>query len=95
MFQQHQAQQIGGSTGTVARRAWQTTPKVWTLTADALLVPIPVRLGISDDQFSELKEGALEEGQELLIGVHEKDGRGESGARSGAPARTSTPPVRL
>ncbi|MBM3223644.1 MAG: efflux RND transporter periplasmic adaptor subunit [Candidatus Tectomicrobia bacterium] len=54
---QHQGQR----TGAAAQRAWQTASKVWTLTPDGILLPILVRLGISDEQFSELKEGLLEE----------------------------------
>jgi HlyD family secretion protein len=75
--------------GAAPRRAWQNTPKVWTLTLAGAPWPIAVRLGINDDQFSELKDGDLEEGQELIIGLNEKDGRGPGGA---PPASTSRPP---
>jgi HlyD family secretion protein len=71
------------------RKAWQNTPKVWTLTLEGALRPIAVHLGINDDQFSELKDGDLQEGQELIIGLHEKDGRGAGGA---PPSSTSRPP---
>ena len=40
------------------------------LTSEGILAPVMVRLGISDDQFSELQAGDLQEGQELLIGVN-------------------------
>src|SRR5712691_3687700 len=89
-FQQHQAMHTPGSTGATLRRSWQNTPKVWTLTPEGTLSPITVRLGINDDQFSELQDGDLQEGQELLIGLNEKDGRGASGAR---PGSTSRPPA--
>jgi len=89
-FQQHQAMHAPGSTGATLRRAWQITPKVWTLTPEGTLSPITVRLGINDDQFSELQDGDLQEGQELLVGLNEKDGRGASGAR---PGSTSRPPA--
>jgi HlyD family secretion protein len=89
-FQQHQAMQAHGSTGTSLRRAWQNTPKVWTLTPEGILLPIPVRLGITDDQFSELQAGDVQEGQEVIIGLHEKEGRGASGTR---PRTTSRPPA--
>ena len=89
-FQQHQAMHTPGSTGATLRRAWQNTPKVWTLTPEGTLSPITVRLGINDDQFSELQDGDLQEGQELIIGLNEKDGRGASGAR---PGSTSRPPA--
>jgi HlyD family secretion protein len=89
-FQQHQAMHAPGSTGATLRRAWQNTPKVWTLTPEGTLSPVTVRLGTNDDQFSELQEGDLQEGQELIIGLHEKDGRGTNVTRPGA---TSRPPA--
>jgi HlyD family secretion protein len=88
-FQQRQATNASGSAEAAPRRAWQNTPKVWTLTPAGALSPIPVRLGINDDQFSALQDGDLQEGQELIIGLNEKDGRGASGSR---PASTSRPP---
>jgi HlyD family secretion protein len=81
--------------GATPQRAWQNTPKVWTVTSEGTLTPIPVRLGINDDQFSELREGALQEGQEVLIGVQEKDGRGTSGTKTPPPSRTAPPPMRF
>jgi HlyD family secretion protein len=89
-FQQHQAMHAPDNTVAARRRAWQNTPKVWTLTPEGTLLPITIRLGINDDQFSELQDGDVQEGQELIIGLHEKDGRGTSGARPGA---TSRPPA--
>jgi HlyD family secretion protein len=89
-FQQHQAMHAPDNTGAARRRAWQNTPKVWTLTPEGTLLPITIRLGINDDQFSELQDGDVQEGQALIIGLHEKDGRGASGARPGA---TSRPPA--
>src|SRR5262249_31929735 len=89
-FQQHQAIHIPGSTGAAPRRAWQNAPRVWTRTPEGTLSPITVRLGINDDQFSELQDGDLQEGQELIVGLNEKDGRGASGTRPGA---TSRPPA--
>jgi hypothetical protein len=86
-FQQHQARKIPGGMGATLRRAWQNTPKVWTLTPEGTLLPITVRLGINDDQFSELQDGDLQEGQELIIGLNEKDGQGTSVARPGGSAR--------
>jgi hypothetical protein len=64
-------------------------PKVWILTPEGFLRPIAVRLGISDDQFTELVSDDLQEGQELLTGVMDKDGRGAS------PSSTTSSPPRL
>jgi HlyD family secretion protein len=89
-FQQRQARHAVGGTGATLRRVWQNTPKVWTLTPEGTLLPIMIRLGINDDQFSELQDGDVQEGQDLIVGLYEKDGRGASGARPGA---TSRPPA--
>jgi hypothetical protein len=75
--------------GATPRKAWQSIPRVWTLTSEGELWPVAVRLGINDDQFSELQEGNLQEGQELIIGLNTNDGRGASG---GPPSPTSRPP---
>ena len=89
-FQPRQARHAAGGTGATLRRVWQNTPKVWTLTPEGTLLPIMIRLGINDDQFSELQDGDVQEGQDLIVGLYEKDGRGASGARPGA---TSRPPA--
>src|SRR5215471_1883978 len=88
-FQQQQMASASNGGGATPRRLWQTTPKVWTLTPEGALWPIAVRLGISDDQFSELHDGSLQEGQELIIGLNDNDGRGASGV---PPSSTSRPP---
>jgi len=88
-FQTQPAPSASDGTSAAPRRAWHSTPKVWILTLEGVLWPIAVRLGINDDQFSELKDGDLQEGQELIIGLNEKDGRGAGGA---LPSSTSRPP---
>jgi HlyD family secretion protein len=92
-FQKQQPAGASKGLGVVPRKAWQTTSKVWTLTPEGALWPIAVRLGISDDQFSELHDGSLQEGQELIIGLNDHDGQRASG---GPPSSTSRlPPVRF
>ncbi len=88
-FQKQPAASASDGLGAAARRSWQTTPKVWTLTSEGALWPIAVRLGINDDQFSELQDGSLQEGQELIIGLNDNDGHGASGV---PPSSTSRPP---
>jgi HlyD family secretion protein len=68
------------------RKRWQSGPKVWILTLEGFLRPVPVRLGISDDQFTEQLGDDLHEGQELVVGLMDKDERGGSGG-----GRRSTP----
>jgi HlyD family secretion protein len=89
-------QQVAGAadgTDVALRRAWQNTPKVWSLTLHGALWPIAIRLGIHDDQFSELQDGMLQEGQELIVGLNDKDGSGVSRPRPGSTSRP--PPVRF
>jgi hypothetical protein len=62
------------------RKRWQSLPMVWMLTPEGYLRPAAVRLGISDDQFTELIGEGLQEGQAVVIGVMDKDGRGGAGA---------------
>lgn len=76
-----------GRPGDGQRRQWQATPKVWVTTQDGLPRPIAVRLGISDDQFTELMDGSLHEGDEIIIGVAARDGQGSSGPRSSTGGR--------
>jgi HlyD family secretion protein len=71
------------------RLRWQGMPKVWILTPEGLLRPLTVRLGISDDQFTELLGDGLQQGQELVTGVMEGDGRSSGAPR---PSTTSSPP---
>lgn len=86
-FQKQQAASASDDLGAAARRSWQTTPKVWTLTPEGALWPIAVHLGINDDQFSELHDGSLQEGQELIISLNDNDGPGASGVPSSSPSR--------
>ena len=81
VFQKQQMASASNGPGAAPRKAWQTTPKVWTLTSEGALWPIAVRLGINDDQFSELQDGSLQEGQELIIGLKTTDGRGRAAYR--------------
>jgi HlyD family secretion protein len=88
-FQKQLAARASDELGAAARRSWQTIPKVWTLTPEGALWPIAVRPGINDDQFSEVQDGNLQEGQELILGLNDKNGRGAGGA---PPSSTSRPP---
>jgi HlyD family secretion protein len=84
-----EGQRASAGHGTVAasdsRRRWQSLPKVWALMAEGFPRPIAVRLGISDEQYTESVGETLHEGQELIVGVQERDGG--SGARASPSAR--------
>jgi HlyD family secretion protein len=73
------------------RQRWQNMPKVWVVTPEGFLKPIAVRLGISDDQYTELVGDTLSLGQELVTGVSDRDGGGADRSRSS----TSSGPPRL
>jgi HlyD family secretion protein len=92
-FQKQQLASASNGLGAARRKSWQTIPKVWTLTSEGALWPIAVHLGINDDQFSELQDGNLQEGQELIIGLNDHDGRGASSVPSSSTSRL--PPVRF
>ena len=92
-FEKQQMTSASNGPGTALRKSWQTTPKVWTLTAEGALWPIVVRLGINDDQFSELQDGNLQEGQELIIGLNDTDGQRARGAPASSTSRP--PPMRF
>jgi HlyD family secretion protein len=71
------------------RKRWQGVSKVWFLTPEGVLRPIQVRLGISDDQFTELVDEGLHEGQALVTGMLDGDGPGSGASRS---SNRSSPP---
>jgi HlyD family secretion protein len=92
-FQKQQMASVSNGLGAAPRKSWQTTPKVWTLTPEGALWPIAVRLGINDDQFSELHDGSLQEGQELIIGLNDNNGHGVSSVSRSSTSRSA--PVRF
>jgi HlyD family secretion protein len=92
-FQKQQTASASNGPGTALRKSWQTTSKVWMLTAEGALWPIAVRLGINDDQFSELQDGNLQEGQELIIGLNDTDTQRARGAPASSTSRP--PPMRF
>jgi HlyD family secretion protein len=53
---------------------------IWVLGSERTPSPVPVKLGITDGSFSELVQGDLAEGQEVIIGVISKEGS-TAGAR--------------
>jgi HlyD family secretion protein len=74
-----------GGDGQRARRMGSFTRPdvgvVWMLDASKNLIPIPVKTGTTDYTFTEMKEGKLEAGAELVIG--QSSGRGASASASG------------
>jgi HlyD family secretion protein len=53
-------------------RGAEVTGRVWVLGPDGKPAAVRVRLGISDGQFTEVLDGALREGQEVIVGSAER-----------------------
>jgi HlyD family secretion protein len=73
----------GGSGGGRA----QVPGRVFVQTPDGKPEPVPLVLGISDGQSTEVVRGELKEGQEVIVGVL-------GASTPGARANTPTPPQR-
>jgi HlyD family secretion protein len=76
-------QEAGG-----ARRSGATPGRVWTLAPDGNPVGVPVTLGLTDGSMTEVVQGDLKEGQEVVVGTG-------SGAVGGARPQQSGPRLRL
>ncbi|MGH7262632.1 MAG: efflux RND transporter periplasmic adaptor subunit [Candidatus Rokuibacteriota bacterium] len=55
------------------------TARVWVLGPDGKPKPLAVQLGISDGSFTEVLDGALTEGQEIIVGTTERPASQPSG----------------
>ncbi len=53
----------------------RSAAKVWILGADGKPSPVPLAIGITDGTFTEVLEGNLKEGQELIVGGSERPAR--------------------
>jgi HlyD family secretion protein len=54
---------------------------VWTRTAEGTTKPVPVRLGITDGTYTEILEGDLQEGQDIIVQLAEEPGRAKQRPR--------------
>ena len=63
-----------GGTGVRRGAASADSQTIWVLGDDKKPRPVAVKLGVTDGSFSELTEGDLKEGQEVLVGVVSKEG---------------------
>jgi HlyD family secretion protein len=52
---------------------------IWVLGEDRKPRPVTLKLGITDGSFSEVTEGTLDIGQDVIVGVLSKDGQTASG----------------
>ena len=65
---------VGGSLGVRRGAPSADSQTIWVLGDDKKPRPVAVKLGVTDGSFSELTEGDLKEGQEVLVGVVSKEG---------------------
>ena len=65
---------VGGTPGVRKGAASADSQTIWVLGDDKKPRPVAVKLGVTDGSFSELTEGDLKEGQEVLVGVVSKEG---------------------
>lgn len=75
-----------GPSGQQTQR--RTPPKVWTLDEKGNLKIIFVRTGMTDTSYTEIVDGNLKEGDEVIVGIMtaSSTGSGQSGQRPGGPA---------
>ena len=61
---------IGGAGGAFANRtARKQTQTVWTLGADGKPSPVEIRAGITDGRFTQVVDGALKDGDQIIVGL--------------------------
>ena len=67
-----------------ANQRFQASATVWLVGNDGRPKPVTVKLGVTDDNSAELLEGALAEGQQVIIGIaNSQKQRGYFGLRLG------------
>jgi HlyD family secretion protein len=59
----------------------RTKPTVWVAHEDSEPTPLEIKTGVTDGNFTELVEGPLKEGQEVIVGV--EIAKGSSGGAGG------------
>lgn len=74
-----------GASGSAGDRKAEGGQTIWTLGDDKQPRPVTVKLGISDSGFSEVVEGDLKDGQELIVGIVSKEGSSSGSTTSFVP----------
>jgi len=77
-----------GASGQQTQR--RNPPKVWTLDEKGNLKIIFVRTGMTDTSYTEIVDGNLKEGDEVIVGIMTASSSGQSNQRAGGP-----PPFRF
>jgi HlyD family secretion protein len=69
----HQRPSTASNTQDMARKPTDDRRQVWMQTNGYELTPVPVELGISDETYAELLQGALSEGDPVVTGIRSTD----------------------
>ena len=64
---------MGGGQG-MQRRPRKDVGRVWIEDENGNLKPVMIRIGVTDNTYTEVVRGALEEGQEVITGENQSDG---------------------
>jgi HlyD family secretion protein len=59
--------------------------RLWVQGPDGKLKPVTLRLGLSDGNYTEVLEGDVNEGQEVVVGSTERPGPRPAPTPTGAP----------
>ena len=73
-----------GASGVRGERKSVGSQTIWVLGEGKGPRPIPVKLGLTDGSFSEVTEGDLKEGQEVIVGIASKDAAGSGRSQPSA-----------
>ena len=68
---------------------------VWKLLADKSLQPVPLKIGVTDFTFTEMKEGPLQPGDLLVIGQWSGQGGPATPAKAGGPLGPASTPKKF
>jgi HlyD family secretion protein len=79
------ASQPAGDGGVRSAREPRAKPTVWVVYAEGEPAPVEIKTGISDGTFTQVVEGSLKEGDEVVIGVETARGASGSGGGSNLP----------
>ena len=68
---------------------------VWKLLADKSLQPVPLKIGVTDFTFTEMKEGSLQPGDLLVIGQWSGQGGPAAPSKAGGPLGPASTPKKF
>ncbi len=78
--------------GGAGRRSAATAGRVWTVGPDGSPVAVSLTLGLTDGSMTEIVQGDLKEGQDVIIGAGGAAATSPARPPGGGPASPATPP---